>query len=54
VLLFLIAAFLFILLTVMFPPSLFITVPLILAALVLKVLSGTVRWGIRRGRPPRS
>lgn len=51
-LLFLIAAFLFILVTVLFPPSLFITVPLILVATALKILSGTVRWGMRRGRGP--
>lgn len=52
-LLLLIAVFLFLLVTAVFPPSLFITVPLIILAIALKIVFGTLRWGMGRGRGPR-
>jgi hypothetical protein len=46
--LFIIAALMFILVSFMFPPSLLLSVPLIAVVLVLKALTGTIRWGVGR------
>jgi hypothetical protein len=50
VLLFLLAAFLFILLSVLVPPSLIVTLPLIAVVIVLKLLAsaGKLAFGKRR------